>query len=412
MFRRNSHESVVDALADSPAVLIHGARQTGKTTLARAIAEAPTAGRARRDLSLDDAATLAAAREDPQGFITGLQGPVLIDEVQRAPGLFQAMKLVIDRNRVPGQFLLTGSANVLTLPELSESLAGRMDIVTLWPLSQGELLSRKERFIDRVFASAPLDFEPAGGSADLWGRMLTGGFPEVQERTRTERRDVWFGSYVTTILQRDVRDIANIEGLTGLPRLLKLLASRASGLLNLADVSRSVSVPHTTLKRYMALLEATFLLRLIPAWSTNLGKRLVKAPKVTLIDCGLMASLLGLDQERLQREGGLRGSLLESFVTMELTKQATWSHVRPDLYHYRTSAGQEVDLLLEDRGGDLVGIEIKANATVGHRDFNGLRSLAEATGARFKRGIVLYTGTESLGFGEPYSALPVASVWA
>jgi predicted AAA+ superfamily ATPase len=408
MLTRNITANLLAALADSPVVLLNGARQTGKSTLVKTIAakEHPA-----RYLTLDDVSVLSAIRHDPQGFLAGLDGPVIVDEVQRAPELFVSIKAEVDRNRQPGRYLLTGSANVLLLPKLSESLAGRMEILSLWPLSQGELEGVREGFVDALFADKLPSIQPsAEDRAALLERIIRGGYPEVVSRANEARRRAWFGSYLTTILQRDVRDLANIEGLTDLPRLLSLLATRSAGLINFAELSRTSTIAQSTLKRYMGLLETTFLVQHLPAWSGNLGKRLVKAAKLTLNDTGLMAHLLGTTGERMVSEG-LIGPLLENFVAMELRKQITWSELQPQMFHWRTQTGQEVDILLEDARGRIVGIEVKASATVGSQDFKGLKALAEAIGDRFLRGIVLHTGRESIPFGSSLYAMPVDALW-
>lgn len=405
MFERSLTVRIDEALGDTPVVLLQGARQTGKTTLARRL---DAAGRTYR--TLDDAAVRSAATADPQGFIAGLDGPVILDEIQLAPDLLPAIKAGVDRDRTPGRFLLTGSANVLVLPKVSESLAGRLELLTLWPLSQTEIERGGRCFVDDAFSDAG----PRSPHADddTWARVVTGGYPEILTRDSARRRAAWFGSYVTTILQRDVRDIANIEGLATLPRLLELLAARTGGLLNFADLSRSLSVPQSSLKRYFGLLEATFLVRLVRPWSTNLGKRLVKSPKIHLIDSGLACSLLGIRDAGVAATHTYAGVLLESFVVMELTKQATWSDTAPRLFHYRNAAGREVDVLLEAPDGSVVGIEVKAGATVRSDDFAGLRHLRELVGDRFRRGIVLHAGRDVTAFDADLVAAPVACLWA
>lgn len=406
MIGRNIERRLLAALADTPVVLLHGARQSGKTTLVKWLAGAPS----RRYLTLDDATVLSAAQADPDGFVRGLDGPVTIDEAQRAPELFRAIKAEVDRDRTPGRFLLTGSANVLLMPRISESLAGRVEIVTLRPLSQGEIEGTQDKFIDAVFA-ARLPAVDAGRSEDLLDRVVRGGYPEPLSRTVPERRAAWFSSYVTTILQRDVRDVSGIQGLSEFPRLLALLASRASGLLNYSDLSRGLSLPQTTLKRYFALLETTFLVALIPAWSSNQGLRLTKAAKIMIGDTGLAAHLAGADLERLRSDGHLRGTLLENFVAVELLKQASWSKLQTRLHHYRTPSGREVDLVLEDAAGRLVGIEVKSSSAVSSDDFGGLRSLRDAVGDRFVRGVVLHDGSEVVTFEKGLVAMPFAALW-
>ena len=407
MYRRNIKGKVTSALEDTPVVLLNGARQTGKTTLIRSLVEANENA---RYFSLDDLATQGAAIADPVGFLKGLDGLVVIDEVQKAPQLFAAIKMEVDRDRRPGRFLLSGSANVFLLPRISESLAGRMEILTLWPLSQGELNGQSEGFIDRLFS----DELPEAGEdsqVDPVQLAIRGGFPEILQRSAEDRRSAWFGSYVAAILQRDIRDMANIRGLTELPRLLSLLAARTGALLNKSEISRATGLAYATLDRYLSLLQATFLLTLLPAWSANLGKRLTRSPKVHLCDSGLAAYLLGLGEERLTRDRLLGGPLLESFAVGELRKQATWANTPISLHHFRTSAGREVDLILEDRQGRIVGIEIKAAATLGQRAFTSLRGLAEELGKRFLRGVVLYTGETVVPYAPNLHSLPLRSLW-
>ena len=409
MKRRNLTPQIVAALRDTPVVYLQGPRQAGKSTLAQALRDD---GYDADYFTLDDAATLAAAQSDPDGFVTGLPERVILDEVQRVPELFRAIKRSVDMKRKPGRFLLTGSAQALVLPKLSESLAGRMEVLTLWPFSQGEITGRREGFVDACFAR---EFKPGKFTDTSWpslaGRIATGGYPEVLTRTDAARRQAWFGSYVTTILERDVRDLANVSGLRDLPRLLRLAASRAMGLLNFADLSRDAAMPQTTLQRYWTLFEATFLVRSLPPWHANLGLRLVKTPKVLLGDTGLLCHLLGLDAARLQADDLMTGAALECFVAGELTKQISWSATRPGLFHYRTHAQQEVDFVLEDARGRLVGIELKKTASPTGSDFKGLRHLSEQTGKKFLRGILLYTGSTSVAFGPNLHAVPVGALW-
>jgi predicted AAA+ superfamily ATPase len=414
MFRRNILHPLRDALSDTPVVLLGGARQTGKTTLVR---EPETGLPASHYVTLDDLAVLGAAASDPVGFLSGLSAagePVILDEVQRAPQLFPVLKASVDRDRRPGRFLLTGSANVLLLPKLSESLAGRMEILTLWPLAQAEIEGVSRSVVDRLFVpSSPLlEFAglPSASREEVVARIVRGGYPEPMARSAS-RRPQWFESYLATILQRDVRDLANIEGLTQMPRLLAILAARTASLLNTSDISRTANLPYSTLSRYLALLETTYLVHVIPAWSGNLTTRLLKSPKVMLNDTGLAAHLLGLSEERLLQAPQQLGSLLENFVAMELLKDIGWSETRPMLYHWRTSNRAEVDLVLERRDGSLVGIEVKASSTVGSGDFKGLKTLEALTSDRFLRGIVLYTGERIVPYGEKLFAVPLTALW-
>ncbi len=411
MYNRQISADARAALADTPVLLINGARQTGKSTLAQSL------GGERRYLTLDDPVVLAAAQADPFGFINGLQGDVCLDEVQRAPGIFLAIKAAVDKDRRPGRFLLTGSANVLLLPQMADSLAGRMEVLELWPLAQSELLALDEStpaapssVIDQLYAG---DFAPhyTFDRADFIARLLAGGYPEALARSSARRRRAWFESYLTTILQRDVRDLAQIEGLADLPRLLQWLASRSASLLNAAELSRSTGLPQSTLRRYMGLLETLFLIRQVPAWSSNLGKRLQKMPKLLMTDYGLMAHLLGLDEPGLTQALGLPGALVESFVFAELAKQQTWSQQPTRLMHYRTSTGVEVDFVLENRRQQLLGIEVKAAQTLSDKSFSGLRHLRDTAPAQFVRGVVFYTGQEVVQWDAQLLALPLAMLW-
>ncbi len=410
MIPRHLTGALLAALKDNPVVFLQGPRQSGKSTLAQALAGA---GHAARYLTLDDAAVLSAAARDPGGFIAGLTGPVILDEVQLAPELFRAVKLEVDRRRTPGRFLLTGSTNVLLLPKLSESLAGRMEILTLWPFSQGELEGVREGFIDALFHPGPL---PAVAPLslkrrDLAERMMAGGYPEMAHRQDADRRQAWFGSYLTTILQRDVRDMAEIEGLTQMPRLLALLAAQTGGLLNVAALSRDIGLSQPTLKRYLTLLQATHLYQPLAAWSGSPRKRFIKREKVYLNDSGLAAYLRGLETARLTEPNADLGSLLESFVGQELHKQIGWSRTRPALYYCRTAEGREVDYVLEDRRGMVVGVEVKAATNLRNEELRGLADLADVTGKRFVRGVVLYLGRDLVPFGAKLHAVPIDAFW-
>lgn len=398
------------ALSDTPVVFVRGPRQSGKTTLVQNLR---SHGHQATYLTLDDAAVLEAALSDAQGFISGLPERVILDEVQRAPDLFLAIKHSVDKNRDAGRFLLTGSANAFLLPKVSESLAGRMEVLQLWPFSQGEIAGEPENFVSSCFDEKKFKPGKLAGSdwASLVSKIVAGGFPEAISRSSEQRRLAWFGAYMTTILERDVRDIANIQGLRELPKVLRLAAARSSCVLNFNDMARDADMPPTTLKRYWALLEAVFLGITIPAWSGNLTSRLSKSPKLVVGDTGLLCYLLGLDAQRLQQDSLMAGAVLETFVGLELLKQLAWQPNPPRLFHYRTHAQQEVDYVLEDRAGRVVGIEVKKSSRPSSSDFNGLRHLADQAGKKFLRGILLYTGTESVSFGHDLHAVPVCAVW-
>ncbi|MGA3263338.1 MAG: ATP-binding protein [Terracidiphilus sp.] len=412
MMHRQLIDRLLEGLADTPAVLVNGARQTGKSTLVQSVESAE--GK-RQYLTFDDPGILAVAKRDPNGFVAGLSPAVTLDEVQHIPEIFPGIKAAIDRQRQPGRFLLTGSANVMLLPKLSESLAGRMEVLTLWPFSQGEIRGVRENFVDALFSRQHPKWEKATAALrrdELLETMVAGGYHPALARQSARRRDAWFQSYIMTILQRDIRDLANISDLEAVPRLLSVVAARAGGLLNFADLSRSVALPQTTLKRYFALLEATFLVQLLRPWARNLGKRVIQTPKVYLNDTGLLAYLQGATVDRLKAESNQVGMVLENFVLMELRKQSTWSATQPDLFYWRTASGQEVDLVLEDRAGRVVGIEVKASATLHGSDVRGLQALAAAAGKHWLRGVVLYTGTDVVPFAANLHGVPLSRLWA
>jgi uncharacterized protein len=404
MYRRNIQKKLIAALADTRVVLLNGARQVGKSTLAQQLAQQ----RGGQYLTLDDPVIAELARTDPSALIDGAAGLTVIDEVQSAPALFPALKREVDRNPVPGRFLLTGSANVFMLPTAAESLAGRMEVLTLEPLSQAEIEGSQHNLVDALFDTTPwVRRTMRTDRADVVRRLVSSGFPEALGRTEPQRRGAWFSAYLTSLLQRDVRDYANIEGLHDLPRLLSLLAARTSSLQNMAEVSRATGIAHSTLRRYLALLEALFIVQPLPAWSINLGKRLVKAPKLHLIDAGLAAHLQGnADPAALALSPHL-GPLLETFVVQEIRRHLRWAHTAATAWHFRTAAGREVDLVLEAPGRRIAGIEVKASASVSQGDFNGLRELASAAGRGFARGVVLYTGEQLIPFEERMWAVPL-----
>ena len=408
MIQRKIKSNFLEALTDSPVVLVHGARQTGKTTLVKHIAETDYPA---KYLTFDDINILSAARNNPHDFLSGYEDNLVIDEVQRVPEIFQVIKSIVDKKRTAGKFILTGSANVLLLPKISESLAGRIEILHLFPLSQNELSGTENNLIDELIGNS---FDTKSGSQnknDLVNKIITGGFPEMMARKDRKRQNAWFKSYITTILQRDVRDIANIERLSDLSKLLNLFASRAGTLLNFAELSRSAAIPQTTLKRYIALLEATFMIYLLPAWSSNLSKRLIKAPKLYLNDSGLLSHLIGFEADKIISDPLSWGRLFENFVLMELVKQASWSEFNLSLYHYRSASGQEVDLVIEKSDGRLAAVEIKASAKVTAADFKHIKAFAEDTGKKFLKGIVFYTGKEVIPFEKNLFALPVNMLW-
>lgn len=406
MLRRALENAVRVAVSDRPVVLIQGPRQCGKTTLAKLAA--PNA----LYVNLDDSVTYSRVVRDTASFVRSAPGTMIIDEVQRVPELLRAIKVTVDEDRRPGRFLLTGSANLLTVPRVSESLAGRIEIITLSPLSQGELEGTSEGWIDHLFNSERFMMGRVPAlPPTLEQRVLRGGFPELVLKTSEDRRQDWFASYLSTLIQRDIRDIVNIDDVVVLPRLVELLASRTSGLLNYTDIARTLAIPQTTVRRYINLLQLSFLVTIVRPWSTNTSVRLSKAPKVYFNDTGLAAHALEYTYATFDAPRSPKGPLVENFVVTELMKQASWSRMKPLFLHLRAHTGEEVDIVLEGRGQAVVGIEIKSSRTLSNNDFKGLRTLASLAGPRFRRGIVFYTGEQLLPFGDDMYAVPIHALW-
>lgn len=398
--------AVSDALGDTRVVLVTGARQAGKSTLVAGLAgHAGTEWR-----NLDRTPIRQAALADPDGFVD-TDGPLVIDEVQRVPELLLSIKALVDEDPRPGRFLLTGSARLLGMRAVPDLLPGRTEAVELWPFSHGEIDGRPDGFIDAIFAHGPeLAHTSTSGRRDYAARLTRGGFPEAVAR-EGRRRERFFDSYVADLITRDVMQLSEIEKTHEIRTLLRLLAGRSGQLLNANALAGEVGLSAKTVQRYLALLEEVFLIKRVPARSRNLGNRAVHAPKVAFVDSGVAANLLGADERSLIRPGSPVGPLMEGFVVMELARQLGWSAERAELFHYRTKDKVEVDAVLENRQGQVVGIEVKAGATVRAEDFRGLRHLAERLGDAFVAGLVLYAGGRTLSFDPKFRAMPISALW-
>ncbi|MDR1448824.1 MAG: ATP-binding protein [Propionibacteriaceae bacterium] len=404
---RQASVEVNAALSDTRVVLVNGARQCGKSTLVGQIAR-ERGGVVR---SLDDPVWREAARADPTEFLAS-DALQVIDEVQRVPELLLGIKLAVDSEPRPGRFLLTGSARLMGLRGVPDALPGRMETVELWPLSQSEIgQTGGGQFVDAVFnAGAELAVVSAERRAGYVERLVRGGFPEAVAR-EGKRREAFLDSYVAELVNRDVMQVAQIERAQEMRQLIGLLAARSGQILVPAVLSRRVGLPAPTIRRYVDLLEEVFLVRRIPAWSRNLSQRETGTPKIALVDSGIAASRLGYDAERLARLDSPLGGLLEGFVAMEIARQLTWSDSRVEMWHYRTKDQVEVDLVLEDRRGRVVAIDVKASSTVRADDFRGIAHLEGRLGSDLVLGLVLYTGQETVPFGPRRRAMPIAALW-
>ncbi|MQA93248.1 MAG: DUF4143 domain-containing protein [Streptosporangiales bacterium] len=404
---RRAQTTVEDALTDTRVVLINGARQCGKSTLARVVAKDCTAEWRNMDRPVDR----KAADDDPTGFVD-VGERMVIDEIQRAPELFLAIKEVVDRDFQPGRFLLTGSARILGLRGLPDTLPGRSETIELWPFSQGEIDDKPDGFIDAVFAKgASLRHNSDIKRADYAERLVRGGFPEAVGRANSSRRARFFDSYVSDLILRDISQLAEIERTAEMRSLLEVLAARSGQLLSISSLANKIQVSANTVRRYLALLEEVFLIKRIPAWSRNVSTRAVSTSKVAFVDSGIACNLASADVRSLLRPGGMFGPLMEGFVLMELARQLSWSQERADLFHYRTRDQVEVDAVLASRRGEAVAIEVKAASTVRSEDFRGLKHLDDRLGDDLTVGIVFYTGEHTLSFGPKMRAMPISALW-
>ncbi len=405
LYPRRIEARIAEALSDTPVVLIAGPRQAGKTTLVRQLA---TVGM--RYLTLDDELTLLSAKDDPVGMIRSLDRAI-IDEIQRAPQLLLAIKKSVDENRRPGRFLLTGSANVMVLPAVADSLAGRMERLVLLPLSQSELYGSTANWIDAAFAGRLLNVTtPVVGQA-LVEAVLRGGYPEAIARTGARRRSVWARQYLDAIIQRDVRDVASIDKLDQLPIFLRALAQVSGQMCNYTQLGGQVGLDSKTAARYVGVFEQMFLLKRVEVWARNQLKRVIKTPKLQFIDAGLLATLLDLGADEVQRDRRRFGSVLETFVYGELLKHSSTAEGDYRLLYYRDVDMFEVDIVIENASGDLIGVEVKATATVKASDLRGLKKFASVAGDKFKMGVLLYDGTESMPLGDGLWAAPLSTLW-
>lgn len=398
---------VSEALEDTRVVLINGARQAGKSTLTRVAAGGRPGTLVRL---LDDASTLRAAQDDPAGFVEHNE-LMVIDEIQLAPELLRAIKVLVDTDPRPGRFLLTGSSRVLALRGLPDALPGRMEIIELWPFSQGEMNGGHDLFIDAAFRHGPgIEHSSRLRKRDYLELAVAGGFPEAVRRT-PRRRAAFFSSYLSTLIERDVLEVSSIERQGDMYRLLALLAGQVSGLLVPAKLAEHAGIPRTTLVRYLELLNTVFLIKTVPAWSSGQTTRAIGTPKLAFVDTGIACHLIGQDAARLDEPDGSAGPILENFVVMELARQLTWAEQRSRLYHYRTKDKLEVDAVVETPDGRVIAVEVKAGATIRADDLAGLRNLASHLGDRFVAGYVLYTGQQTLSYGGKIKALPIDSLW-
>lgn len=386
-------------------MFLRGPRQAGKTTLAGSLKDG------RQYHTLDDLATLAAAKSDPEAFVAGLAARVVIDEVQRVPELLLAIKRQVDQERVPGRFLLTGSSEIRARGAVAESLAGRMRMLDLLPLSQSEIAGGRGGWLDELWDGTLAKAGTKGWEKpDLRNGILRGGFPGAVTRKTPAGAQRWLRAYADALIERDMTDLARIGDVAQMSRLLSLLGSRTAAVANYAEFARVLGVPLTTVRRYLALAQAVFFSFELPAWAGNTTARLVRQPKLHLCDTGIACVLAGLDGKTIEARPILLGQIFETFVVTEVRKAVAWSPRDLRLSHFRSHAGREVDLVIEARDGTLCGLQMKLGSTVRAGDFAGLRHLQETVGPKFRQGYVVHGGDRFVSFAPDLHALPVAAL--
>lgn len=410
VIRRHAHDLLLAALSDTRVTVLLGARQVGKSTLALAVAAELDA---MDTVSLDNRTLREAANADPKGFLAERRRPILIDEIQRAPDLLLEIKDIVDEDRRPGQFLLTGSANILTAPKMKEALTGRAEYVTLWPLSQAEIAGAESNFVDSLLGGGPPPVVDAPVGRDAFVDIVArGGYPEARLRA-PDRRRVWYRDYIRSLIERDLRDISDARKLECIPRLLRLIASQAANLFVPSSIGGKLRIDNETVEAYTGLLETIYVVRRLQAWTPGIGSREIQHEKIYVVDSGLMAYLLGADEQRIRDDDQVTGKILESFVAMEIARLVDASESQPRQYHYRQRGGRdEIDVVLETLSGGIAAAEVKAAATVDPADYRALAKLRDARGSDFIAGVVVYTGPTTLLLTDRIWAVPISALWA
>ncbi len=407
MYKRYISTKISIALSDTPAVIVVGPRQSGKTTLIKEFI-----GDDWSYITLDDVNQLQFAKDDPVGFIRNFTTRhIIIDEVQRVPELILPIKQAIDENRLPGRFLLSGSANAMALPRVADSLAGRLEVIKLFPLSECEIQNKPSAFLLKLLKAQVLEKKNIRIQDTLIEKVSKGGFPKALERTVESRRMAWFQHYITSMIQKDLKELADIEHLNIISKLIQLFSNQVAQLLDYTTVTKNLELSRQTVKRYIELLKQFFIFQELPAWHSNQNKRLVKKPKIHMVDTGLLCGLNRISYEKLRENRQLFGHLLENYIFCEIQKMASWLDEPLYFYHYRDKDKVEVDIVIETVSGDVIGIEVKAGATIDKSDFQGLVRLKKAAGDKFKIGILLYDGDHTNQFDETIYSVPIGAVW-
>ncbi|MFE4949646.1 ATP-binding protein [Leifsonia sp. NPDC056665] len=413
LLNRRALRVALRRLAEDPVVLLEGPRSVGKSTALRELAT--TAGST--ILDLDDLATRDAISSDPALFLTG-EPPVCIDEYQKVPAILDAIKAELNRATSPGRFLLAGSTRYEALPQAAQSLTGRLDRVAIQPFTQTEIDGTENIFVEQLFGHPESLITSASSSTsrdDYIQRIVRGGFPLAIERPTPASRSRWFESYVRLTLERDAQELGKLRQATVLPRLLARLAGQTAQVLSLTDAGADIGLSAPSVESYTRILEAVFLVHLLPAWGTTLTARTSNRPKIHVVDSGVAAHLLRLSADRLARRDATAltefGHLLETFVVGEVGRQTSWMDGIAGTGHWRTYDGDEVDFVAELHDGSVVAIEVKAGRRVAGTDLNPLRRLRDRLGDRFVAGVALYLGERSYSYEDRLHVIPVDKLW-
>ena len=391
-----------------PVVYLAGPRQAGKSTLVKSLIH-PT----RDYFTMDNLQTLNSAKQNPQGFVKLRKNPCIFDEIQRCPELLLPIKEFVDSTREKGHFILTGSADILSIPQAADSLAGRMAIFELLPLSAQEILGNQKNWIAEIFADptpdvfvnqSPITYE------DICQLVISGGYPDAYKSNSKKYKNVWFESYIKTMIERDLREINDYKSIVRTHRLFQLLALRSSTIVNMMDFARSSDIPASSLTIYLDAIESLFLIKRIPGYYSNLNSRLTKAPKIYLVDSGLMCHQVNIASVQNPWEHREWGQVFETFVVNEIRKQLSWLDTTLGLYHYRTHQGKEIDLILENRNQEIIAIEIKASQTVTSNMSKNFAQIKADTGDKFKIGLIIYTGNSIEVLGDGVYAIPLSCI--
>ncbi len=404
-YPRLARPQLEQALENWRVVWLGGPRQVGKTTLAKSVAQGEM-----DFVSLDQRRWRNLALSDPGAFLRKFDR-VVIDEVHNAPDLIQEIKAEVDSDPRRGRYLLTGSANILTVPRITESLVGRMLVQPLLPLSQAEIRGGSGTFLETVFNGGVPQTGDFVLGPDLVELVLSGGFPDALKMDGWTNRQQWYTNYVNGLVIRDMQNIENVDQPMAMQSLAKVLPHFSGKTFIHSKVGEIIAMKREMTERYMWLLEQAYLFQTVPSFGANRRKGLTREPKLFFLDSGLLAGLMEETPDSIASSRSAFGAIVETFVFSEVLKQATWTCGSKSFYHMRSKDGKEVDIVVQNGARKVVGIEVKAGKNVSSSDFSGLRSLAETCGENFIRGIILYDGTETKSFKDEFLALPISCLW-